>query len=212
MEQIKVTYVPIVSLKNLSPEAILKDIHSGLYNKKPAFLNVSKGDPSLLKAPTLKTKQVYRYIDGANKLETVATEVGLVGDNIQNLPGICLYCRRYYDKLPYGICVRVIVDPLDGRKEYFVQDRRLCSPECSLGRVHDIKVSDGERDLYDKLTQEMLQHITGTKSVIKRANDYMLLEEHGGTETYEEWSSNHKQYTKLNSVTMTQIHREYKAL
>jgi hypothetical protein len=153
---------------------------------------------------------IYNYIDGSDRIETVTTGIDTYNGDI--VSGICFFCKRHYEKLPFGICIRIEDEGYNDKKEYFVQDRRMCSPECTLGRIHDINLTYLERDLYDRLTREMLSAATGIKTQFKCADDYTLLEEHGGTETYKSWSSNNKKYVLLKNVVITPIKKEYKVV
>jgi len=214
MNQIKVTYVPIISIKGINPSSIIEGILKGHFNIKPSFLNGTTTSTPLAPLVTAvvsndnqDSKCSYDYMDGSPRLNVVTTGVDTFNGSICS--GVCFYCKRHYDELPFGVCVRIVDNGYNGKKEYFIQDRRMCSPECCLGRVYDTNLSDRDRDLYDKLTREMLSAYTDISTPFRVPSRYELLEEHGGTESYEVWSSSYKKYTLVKDVIITPIKREY---
>lgn len=215
MSQIKVTCVPILSIKGINPASIVNDIMSGQYSDRPTFLSQTGGVElaTLISCEVSNMNQsnkcVHTYLDGTPNMKTVTTGVNVLSGKTPG--GVCLYCKRHNDKLPFGYCIRIEQNRL-GYIEYFLEPGRMCRPECSLGRINEINLTDALRDKYTKLTQEYLRAVLGVQTCFVAADDFMVLIEHGGTESYEMWTRGCNKYTLLPDVVITPIKREYEVV
>lgn len=210
MSKVGIALCPVVTIGKVNPAAILRGVMAGAYSKRPVFGGGSKTLDTLESCVSGISNQeprcVYNYIDGTPPTRTVTTGVDtFLGEIVE---GMCWYCKMPEKKpLPFGYCVGV--DMTKGHMQYLVEDVRMCTPECALGRISEISLPELTRDKYFRMTQEMLEAYTGKSGPFRVAEDFRLLEENGGTETHAVWSSGARKYTRLNRDYVVPIKREY---
>lgn len=210
MSKVSIGLSPVVSIGKVNPTAIIQAVMAGEYSKRPVFTCGNKTLASIESCVVGISNQeprcVYNYVDGTPPTHTVTTGVDtFLGEIVE---GMCWYCKMPEKrKLQYGYCVGITI--VNGCTRYLVEDVRMCSPECALGRIMEINLPETTRSTYLKLTRDMLGVYTGSPGPFRVAEDFRLLKENGGTETYAIWSSGKKEYTKLNDKAIVPIKREY---
>ena len=208
MSKISVETAPVFSIRQIDPKAILEAIYKGQYIQRPTIsVTTKKLDPLVKKVVSTSSQNTtcsYIFSDGSEGYETVTTGIDAFTGNIAT--GICIYCRRQRE-LPFGICAGIEVSTQ--RTTYFIMDRRICTPQCALARVNEMSLLEKEKDKCIKETQEMLQAMTGEAKPFDAARDFLLLEDHDGPMSGEEWSNSKSTYRLVPDCFVVPVKREY---
>lgn len=209
---IKPVSVPVVSLHNISPQEVLKNLKEGKYDVAPEFLRKS----SMLSSAPVVLANEHSVSRGTQTSVCVHVDVtGVVMRSVTTgndafegrLGGECYYCRYPYTTEGLGYAIKPAVCK-EGKIVFFVADKGCCSLECLLAYLNYINLRPEVRRAYLDNTLDMIWQAFSLRGV-RPANDFRLLQKNGGTETYEAWSSSRVSYKKAEGVIIVPTKYEY---